>query len=168
MTDLVFHATDLAGLNAAIRAIDIGGSAAAYTIVLNVPTGTLRLDSALLAIARLEDGFRVEAIRRALARRAGCAPANAPPRPLRCNIERRADTVLEGWAFDPADPGTPVELELRDGATVVARGVANRYRTDLDRAELAGGRCAFRIRLPEQAGALALHRARDGARLGMV
>ncbi len=123
---------------------------------------------AALAIARLEDGFRVEAIRLALARRAGCTPASARPSALRFNIERRADAVLEGWAFDQDLPGTPVELELRDGAAVVARGLANRYRTDLDRAELAGGRCAFRIRLPDAAGRLALCHAHDGTRLGMV
>ena len=126
------------------------------------------LHPAALAITRLEDGFRVEAIRRTLARRAGCAPAAARPSPLRFNIERRTEAMLEGWAFDPADPATPVELALRDGGAVVARGVANRYRPDLDRAELAGGRCAFRIRLPEPAGGLALCRARDGVLLGMV
>ena len=123
---------------------------------------------AALAIARLEDGFRVEAIRLALARRAGCTPAAARPSALRFNIERRVDAMLEGWAFDQDLPGTPVELELRDGRAVVARGLANRYRTDLDRAELAGGRCAFRIRLPDAAGRLTLCRAHDGVPLGMV
>ena len=123
---------------------------------------------AALPIARLEDGFRVDSIRRALARRAGLPPPAGQARPLTFNIEHRDAAVLEGWAFDPAYPGEPVELELRDGAVVIARGLANRYRTDLDRAALAGGRCAFRIRLPEDAGRLALHRARNGARLAMV
>ena len=103
-----------------------------------------------------------------LARRAGVGAVEVAPRPLRFNIERRVDAMLEGWAFDPGHPGTPVELELRDGSAVVARGVANRYRTDLDRADLAGGRCAFRIRVPTGAGAMALHRARDGVWLGRV
>ena len=49
---------------------------------------------------------------------------------------------------------------------VLARGVANRYRIDLDRAELAGGRCGFRIGVPE--GPLGLFRARDGAWLAGV
>ncbi len=123
---------------------------------------------AALAIAQLEDGFRVEAVRLALARRAGIIARPLRHGALQFNIERRVDAVLEGWALDPAQPGAPVELELRHGSAVVARGLANRYRADLDRAALAGGRCAFRIRLPAAAGALALHRVRDGERLGVV
>ncbi len=57
-----------------------------------------------LAIARLEDGFRVEAVRRMLARRAGVGAVEVAPRPLRFNIERRVDAMLEGWAFDPGIP----------------------------------------------------------------
>ena len=123
---------------------------------------------AALPIARLEDGFRVDAIRRTLARRAGAMPPSGRPQTLTFNIERREAAMLEGWAFDPGSPGEPVELELRDGAVVIARGLANRYRTDLDRADLAGGRCAFRISLPAGIGPLALHRARDGVPLANV
>ncbi len=118
-----------------------------------------------LAIPRLEEGFRVEAVRRAVARRAGVAPREAKGA-LRFHVERRTAGVLEGWAFDAAVPGEPVELDLRAGGAVLARGVANRYRIDLDRAELAGGRCGFRIRVPE--GPLGLFRARDGAWLAGV
>jgi hypothetical protein len=118
-----------------------------------------------LAIPRLEEGFRVEAVRRALARRAGVATV-AGKGALRFHVERRVAGVLEGWAFDAARPGEPVELDLRAGREVVARGVANRYRIDLDRAALAGGRCGFRIPAPE--GRLALVRARDGAWLAEV
>ena len=118
-----------------------------------------------LAIPRLEEGFRVEAVRRSLARRAGVARAPSAGA-LRCHVERREAGLLEGWAFDAARPGEPVELELRAGPAVVAHGVANRYRIDLDRADLAGGRCGFRIGVPE--GRLALHRARDGAWLASV
>ena len=120
---------------------------------------------AALAIPRLEEGFRVEAVRRALARRAGVAPELATGT-LRFHVERRTAGVLEGWAFDAAVPGEPVELDLRAGGEVLARGVANRYRIDLDRAELAGGRCGFRIGVPE--GPLGLFRARDGAWLAGV
>ena len=120
---------------------------------------------AALAIPRLEEGFRVEAVRRAMARRAGVAPREAKGT-LRFHVERRTAGVLEGWAFDAAVPGEPVELDLRAGGEVLARGVANRYRIDLDRAELAGGRCGFRISVPE--GPLGLFRARDGAWLAGV
>lgn len=118
-----------------------------------------------LAIPRLEEGFRVDAVRRALARRAGVA-GGRPGGEVRFHVERRAAGVLEGWAFDTARPGEPVELDVRAAAAVVARGVANRYRIDLDRAEMAGGRCGFRIGVPE--GRLALHRARDGRWLAEV
>lgn len=120
---------------------------------------------AALPIARLEDGFRVEAVRRLLARRAGVAGAGRRSA-LLVHVERRVGGVLEGWAFDPASPGEPVELELRDRGAVVAHGVANRYRIDLDRAELAGGRCGFRIAAPE--GGLGLYRAGVGEVLAKV
>ena len=82
--------------------------------------------------------------------------------------ERREAGVLEGWAFDTAHPGEPVELDLRTDDQLVASGVANRYRIDLDRAELAGGRCGFRIGVPPGAGRLGLFRARDGGWLAEV
>jgi len=120
-----------------------------------------------LAVPRVEGGYRVEAIRRALARRAGLPPLAWQPGALSFHVERRDDTMVEGWAFDPVRPDSPVELELRHDRSVVARGLADRYRADLDRAALAGGRCAFRLALPPgiDASGLSLHRARDGTRL---
>jgi hypothetical protein len=85
---------------------------------------------------------------------------------LRFNLERRVGGVVEGWAFDAASPGEPVELVLRAGDKVVARGVANRYRIDLDRAGLAGGRCGFRIGVPE--GGLGVYRVGEREALGRV
>ncbi|MCC6720465.1 MAG: Hint domain-containing protein [Acetobacteraceae bacterium] len=120
---------------------------------------------ATLPITRLESGWRLEAIRRALAHRAAGPPPAGPPR---LHIEYRDATQLEGWALDPDRPGQPVELDMCEGPAVVARGIANRYRIDLDRAGLPDGRCAFRIHLPPGAGALALHRAGDGRRLAVV
>ena len=46
--DTIFHVSDLAGLNAALRSM--AGGSGGYTIALAVPDGTLRLDEALLAV----------------------------------------------------------------------------------------------------------------------
>ena len=51
---------------------------------------------------------------------------------------------------------------VRDGR-VVLRAVANRYRSDLDFAGLAGGACAFRVVLPGGDGAWEVRRSADKA-----
>ena len=48
VADTVFHVSDLAGLNAALRSA--AAADGAYTIALEVPDGTLRLNDALLAV----------------------------------------------------------------------------------------------------------------------
>ncbi len=58
-------------------------------------------------------------------------------------------TQLEGWAFDPAHPDTPVELELLDNGVPVLRFHARQYRADLQAAGLGSGHCAFFLTVPE-------------------
>jgi glycosyltransferase involved in cell wall biosynthesis len=61
------------------------------------------------------------------------------------------DNVVKGWAFDPADPGRTVEVELLvDGAPKGAHR-ANRFRADLHRAGKGDGNHGFEIPLPSAA-----------------
>ncbi len=119
---------------------------------------------------RIEGGYRVEAIRRRLARRAGLPVTPQPPGTPSFHIERHDGAAIEGWALDPVQPGHPMELELRAAGHPLSRGLANHYRADLDRAALADGSCAFRLVLPatHAASGLTLHRARDGLLLAAI
>jgi hypothetical protein len=98
---------------------------------------------------RIEEGYRLEAIRCRLAARAGALPTCAVvPGELAGHVERFEGGVLEGWVMDRADPTSPVELEVLVGGEIALTVLANRYRTDLDGAGLAGGRCGFTVELP--------------------
>ena len=120
--------------------------------------------------ARIEDGVRLEAIRRRLAVRAGLPIPGAVQGPMRGHVERVTTTVggmardVEGWVLDESDPEQPVELEVIGAGAMPVRLLANRYRIDLDRAGLAGGRCGFSLRLPGR-GRVTVRRASDGVRL---
>ena len=119
-------------------------------------------------LPRLEDGPQLEAIRRRLAARAGLPVATALPGRLRGHVERVVSTGdgqhVEGWVLDESAPEQPVELEVTAEDAAPLRLLANRYRSDLDRAALAGGRCGFSVRLPGR-GRVMVRRACDGARL---
>jgi len=119
--------------------------------------------------ARTEDGYALDAVRRRLAARAGIHPEPTAPGPLLGHVERLADAIAEGWVLDEANPTIPVELEAWHDGARLGRVLANRYRTDLDRAGLGGGRCAFRLKLPPGAARadLAIRRAQDGAAVPM-
>jgi hypothetical protein len=115
---------------------------------------------------RLEEGYRLEAIRRRFASRVGITPSVAAPGEMAGHVERLHDGELEGWVMDRANPDTPVELEVRVDGEVVATVLANRYRPDLDRAGLAGGRCAFLVPMPavaEDISQVEVRRVSDGS-----
>jgi hypothetical protein len=119
---------------------------------------------------RLEQGYRLDAVRRRLAARAGVAAAAAMSGELSGHVERVQDGMLEGWVMDSACPAAPVELEVLVDGAIVATLLANRYRPDLDRAGLAGGNCAFTVAMPADVTAHArieVRRAADGRSLPM-
>jgi hypothetical protein len=104
---------------------------------------------------RLEEGFDLERLRHRIARRAGLTEPTAVPGALHGHVERLEHGVLHGWAFDSANPATPVELEVLVAGTRVAHAIANRYRIDLDAHGLAVGRAGFTVALPLPATDLA-------------
>ncbi len=118
---------------------------------------------------RTEDGYALDAVRRRLAARAGIRAEPAAPGPLLGHVERLAGGIAEGWVLDQANPGVAVELEAWHRGARLGRVLANRYRSDLDRAGLGTGCCAFRQTLPPGAvlADLALRRARDGTAVPM-
>lgn len=113
---------------------------------------------------RLEEGYHLEAIRRRLAK-----IEHAAPGALLGHVERLERGVLHGWAMDAASPGAPVEFDVLVDNIPVARILANRYRSDLDHAGLAGGRCGFALPLDGvELARIALIRRGDGARLPVL
>ncbi len=82
---------------------------------------------------------------------------------LRGHVERMrpsgALTRIEGWALDESPP---VVLEMRRHGTAVARIVANRWRSDLDRAGLGDGRCGFAATIHGSPIGVTVHRHADG------
>ncbi len=95
-------------------------------------------------LPRVEDGWRLHAIRARLLGRDGGVTARGAR--LRWAIDRDDASTIEGWALDEALPAVPLALALHDADGRVAWHVANRYRPDLDRAGLAA--CAFAIATP--------------------
>ncbi len=115
----------------------------------------------------VDEGPRLDAIRARLAS-TRLAPARAhPPGPLRGHVEQMSDGLVVGWVLDASNPTHPVDLELCRDGTVLARTRANLYRSDLDKAGLAAGRCGFRIALPDPR-TVTVRRASDGATLGLA
>lgn len=94
---------------------------------------------------RVESGPAILALRRSLGMD---GRAHAPaPMTLDGNLERAAmvNGVLriEGWAINRSAPQTPVLVEILHDGIACGQAIANLWRPDLDRAELAGGSCGF-------------------------
>jgi hypothetical protein len=98
---------------------------------------------------RIEEGYMVDAMRRRIAARAGVDfTTEGPAVSTIGHVERLEDGVLKGWVMNQTAADVAVELEILVDGESVGRTLANRYRTDLDHAGLAGGRCGFTMALP--------------------
>ncbi len=117
-------------------------------------------------IQRVDAGYMLSAIRRRLADLAGIKHTQTAPGPLRSNVERVENGLLSGWVLDEAAPTTPVEVEVLVDGEVIGQMLANRYRFDLDIANLANGSCAFDFAVPSHVDSLdnvVVRRVTDGA-----
>jgi glycosyltransferase involved in cell wall biosynthesis len=87
---------------------------------------------------------------------------------LRGSIDLVSGNAIEGWAWDPERPGSPVSLVVLADGAVVGRCLANRLRPDLADAGIGDGRHAFvlqlRKRLPGgERHEIEVRREEDGA-----
>jgi hypothetical protein len=98
---------------------------------------------------RVEDGPRLDGLRRSLATRAAHLRSGgiAAPWGRRGKVEVATGRLVAGWAFSGADAGPQPLVILLNGA-VVGRVVADRYRADLEAAGIGDGRHGFRFVLP--------------------
>lgn len=68
---------------------------------------------------------------------------------LRGCLEQASRTQIRGWAHDDAQPGAPLTLLILDNDVLVARVLANRYRTDLAAASIGDGMHGFQLDFAE-------------------
>jgi hypothetical protein len=94
---------------------------------------------------RLDDGYEVEAVRRAIAQRAGLLSASDAPRTgeLRGYIDLVGERCIAGWAQNADYPEAPVCLDIYAGGRLIGQTLANRYRGDLAQAKLGSGCHSF-------------------------
>jgi hypothetical protein len=120
---------------------------------------------------RVEDGDKLEAVRRRLAERAApAAHAAASGGPLIGRIDDATRGRIYGWARDEAAPGQPVRLRVIANDVVLCEVVADQYRPDLEAAGIGNGRHAFDVTIPGGLSPAADHvirvqRVSDGAAL---
>ena len=68
--------------------------------------------------------------------------------PWRGHLDTVSREHIEGWAWDPRVPTTPMTLVVLDNGEVIAKVLANRYRKDLETAGIGDGRHAFSLTIP--------------------
>ena len=96
---------------------------------------------------RIEEGYELEGVRRRIASRAGQA-ADANLGALRGYVDATTATHIKGWAQNVDCTEMPVCLDVYVGSQLIGQALANRYRDDLAKAGLGGGRHSFVFRVP--------------------
>ena len=99
---------------------------------------------------RLDDGYEVEAVRRAIAQRAGLLRASDGTRTgeLCGYIDLVRETCIAGWAQHADHPEAPVCVDIFAGGRLIGQTLANQYREDLEQAKLGSGRHSFAFAPP--------------------
>ncbi len=87
-------------------------------------------------------------LRRALA--PAPAPAPASVRGVRGHFDGIVDELAHGWAYRPADPDRHLTVEVLCAGEVVARGLANHFRDDLQANGIGNGEHHFRLKLSSE------------------
>jgi hypothetical protein len=108
---------------------------------------------------RVEDGYALDALRRALATRGTrlLPNARAARAPVQQGyLDRATRTVVDGWAIAP--DGEPVMVAIVVNGAVVGQTFADGYREDLKRAGIGGGYCSFHFVLPQALSPEVSHR----------
>ncbi len=96
------------------------------------------------------------------------ASAQAKPGTLRGFVDIiDAQGHIEGWAHDPANPGLPVLLDIKNGGTTIGQTLAFAYREDLHAAGIGKGRAKFTFDAPPGAH-ITVHHATTGTMLPLT
>lgn len=122
---------------------------------------------ALFCAPRVEDGYRLEAIRHRIAERAGMMQSTPNLGALNGQLDFAGGEDVCGWAQDALHPEAPVCLDLLVDGVLLTQTLANRYRADLKAAGLGSGYHSFEVHLPVPLpdGVLEVRRSADAALL---
>jgi hypothetical protein len=63
-------------------------------------------------------------------------------------LDSADNKVIQGWAWDPQQPDTPLEVEIFDGKTLLGKVTADRFRKDLADNRKGNGRHGFAFPTP--------------------
>ena len=121
---------------------------------------------------RVEQGPTIERIRREIAARAGLPHGDHTTvcGPLDGYLDDVSHTLINGWAYDPSLPNTPVCLEVLVDDGVIGRVLADKYRADVAQAGNGDGRHGFALWLqhglsPLERHVIRVRRVDDGCEL---
>lgn len=94
-------------------------------------------------------------------------PPARPSVPRIGNIDFIDHDQISGWAWDPANPHEPIDIEILDGDVVVLTVRADQFRTDLLEGKIGDGFHGFQLRnmggaLPLSRHLVRVRRASDG------
>lgn len=65
-------------------------------------------------------------------------------------VEGLSDERIVGWAFSSLSPRRRLSIVVKDGGAILAHGLADQYRADVDQAHaVSDGCCGFSIALPQ-------------------
>lgn len=121
----------------------IGDGNHAFEIQFNA---ALSPERHVIEVLRERDGARVPGTPYVLeADSAVAAPSAKAPLPLRGRVDSVERHRIRGWALDPNAPDRPISLTVSINGQLITRVMANRYRTDLERAGIADGRRSFDV-----------------------
>jgi len=96
---------------------------------------------------RCDSGYELEAVRRAIALRAGLGGDDRAGA-LRGHVDAITPSLVKGWAQTIDHPEAPVCLDIYADGRLIGQVLANRYRDDLAKAGLGSGRHGFAFRPP--------------------
>jgi len=135
-----------------------------HAFAMNVPGGLFPGIPHLIAVQRADDGRHLNGSPRILQAAVSPAAAAAMPSggaggaaPWRGSLDTVTRQRIEGWAWDERTPDTPLALVILDNGAVIARVLANRYRRDLQEADIGAGRHAFAVHIPGGLSPLTRH-----------
>ena len=99
---------------------------------------------------RPQDGYELEAARRRIAARAGLQTPDQQVRvgSLQGFVDFVSQGRVAGWAQSADHPEAPVCLDIYVDGELIGQTLANRYRSDLERAGLGSGRHSFEFKPP--------------------
>jgi hypothetical protein len=72
-------------------------------------------------------------------------PGEGPPTGTLDNADGK---VIQGWAWDPQKPDTPIEVDIYDGKSLLGKTSADRFRKDLVENGKGNGRHGFLFPTP--------------------